>query len=299
MAVSAPWEAERVVDAGLARALVTERFFAPRQVEPFGEGWDNTVFLADGWVFRFPRRQIAVPLLKNEARLLPALAPRLPLPVPVPRLFPATPGPGAERFPWPFAGHLLLPGHTTDAATPTDDERARAAPILGAFLRTLHAQPDEAPPDQLARTDADKLRRLLRERLPQLGLTPPAWIDRPLRPPPLTTLVHGDLHARQILFDAPASSPRGVCGVIDWGDAHRGHPAVDLSIAWSFLPPPSRGAFREAYGPIDEETWLLARLRAVHLCAALGLYAKATFDSALHREALAGIDRASTQETSA
>jgi hypothetical protein len=40
-------------------------------------------------------------------------------------------------------------------------------------------------------------------------------------------------------------------------------------------------------------TWLLARLRAVHLCAALGLYAKATSDSALQSEALAGIDRAS------
>jgi aminoglycoside phosphotransferase (APT) family kinase protein len=282
--VNAPWEAERIVDAGLARALVTERFFAPRHVEPFGEGWDNTVFLADGWVFRFPRRQVAVPLLENEARLLPALAPRLPLPVPVPRLFPGS----GERFPWPFTGHPLLPGLTADAAAPGDDERARAAPVLGAFLRALHAQPDEAPPDQLARSDADKLRRLLRERLPLLGFALPAWIDRPLRPPPLTTLVHGDLHARQILLEHGQ-----VRGVIDWGDAHRGHPAVDLSIAWSFLPPPSRAAFREAYGPIDEETWLLARLRAVHLCAALGLYAKATSDSALQSEALAGIHRAS------
>jgi aminoglycoside phosphotransferase (APT) family kinase protein len=160
---------------------------------------------------------------------------------------------------------------------------------LGAFLRTLHAQPDEAPPDLIGRTDVKKMRRLLRERLPRLGHDPPDWIDRTLQPPAAIALVHGDLHARQILLRSGT-----VCGVIDWGDAHRGHPAVDLSIAWSFLPPAARAAFRTAYGPIDEETWLLARLRALHLCAALGVYAGATRDSGLHREALAGIERASS-----
>lgn len=79
-----PWSPERVVDAELARELIESRFprLAPARVEPLGEGWDNSVFAVNGaWVFRFPRRQLAVPLIEAELRLLPSLPP---LPVPVP-----------------------------------------------------------------------------------------------------------------------------------------------------------------------------------------------------------------------
>jgi aminoglycoside phosphotransferase (APT) family kinase protein len=284
-----PWSPERIVDARLARELVGERFFTPRSVEPIGEGWDNTVFLVDGeWVFRFPRREIAVPLLENEARLLPKLAPRLPLPIPKIELFAES---GGERFPWPFAGHRLIEGRTTDDAEPGDDARRAAAPLLGNFLRVLHAQPDHAPNDTLGRTDVVKLRRLLRERLPRVGVEPPAWIDEPIDLRDATCLLHGDLHPGQVLFQEGR-----LCGVIDWGDAHRGHPAVDLAIGWSLLPPGARPAFRAAYGPIDDATWRFARLRALHLCAALAVYAQDLGDIGLQRKASGGIERASTTE---
>ena len=52
-----------------------------------GAGWDNTAYLVNGeWVFRFPRRTIAVPLLEAEGRVLPKLAPRLPLSDSAPRM---------------------------------------------------------------------------------------------------------------------------------------------------------------------------------------------------------------------
>jgi len=284
-----PWTPERVVDASLARNLVGERFFTPRSVEPFGEGWDNTAFLFDrAWVFRFPRRESAVALLNNEARLLPSLAARLPLPVPDLELFAES---GGERFPWPFAGYRLIEGQTTDDVEPGDAARTAAAPVLGNFLRALHEQPDEAPKDSLGRTDVVKLQRLLRERLPLVGIEPPAWVDEPIDAPDLTRLVHGDLHPGQVLFHDGR-----VSGVIDWGDAHRGHPGVDLSIAWSLLPASARPAFRAAYGPIDAGTWRLARLRALHLCAALAVYAKDRGDIVLQQKALGGIQRASTTE---
>lgn len=287
-----PWAPERIVDARLARELVGERFFTPRSVEPMGEGWDNTVFLVDSeWVFRFPRRELAVALLTNEARLLPSLAPRLPLPVPRLEFFAEG---GGEPFPWPFAGYRLIEGQTTDDADPGDDARRSAAPILGNFLRILHAQSDEAPPDALGRTDAVKLRRLLRERLPLVGVDPPAWIDEPIDAPASATLVHGDLHPGQVLFHQGRMS-----GIIDWGDAHRGHPGVDLAIGWSLLPPLARPAFRAAYGPIDEGTWKLARLRALHLSTALAAYAQDKGDIGLQRKALGGIQRASTTEEAA
>lgn len=70
---------------------------------------------------------------------------------------------------------------------------------------------------------------------------------------------HGDFYARHLLYH------RGhLAGVIDWGDVHLGDPAVDLSIAFSFLPPEAREDFKHAYGEIGEATWQ----RAIS-CAAL------------------------------
>jgi aminoglycoside phosphotransferase (APT) family kinase protein len=277
-----PWKPERDVDAALARELIAERFFAPSSVVLLGEGWDNAVFLAQpgDWVFRFPRRKIAVPLLQTEIEVLPQIAKRLPLPVPVPELI-------ANDGEWPFAGYRLLKGRTADAAAPTEEERERAAPLLGVFLRMLHRLQTHAPPDLFRRADPARIRGQLRERMPRLGLAMPAFVEEPIDAPPLTTLVHGDLHARQLLFDEGALS-----GVIDWGDAHRGHPALDLSIAFSFLSGSARAAFFEAYGAVDRETAKLARLRGLHLCVALAVYARDTGDQALQREAQQGIERA-------
>lgn len=284
-----PWTAERAVSAELARALIAEQFpqLAPERVEPLGEGWDNTVFAVDGKrVFRFPRRQIAVPLLETELRILPSL-PRLPLPVPVPEFR----GAPTDRFPWPFAGYRLLPGRTADQAALSLAQREAAAEPLGRFLRALHAvPPSNAGPDPLRRLDAQRMRTLTAPRLQQLGIAPPDFFDADVRAPRETTLVHGDLHARQILVDGEGA----LCGVIDWGDAHRGDPACDVSIAHTLLPPQARPAFRAAYGELDDDTWALARLRGLHLAAALAVYAKDRGDERLLGEALLAIGFSST-----
>ena len=54
-------------------------------------------------------------------------------------------------------------------------------------------------------------------------------------------------------------------GIIDWGDVNIGHPACDLSIAYSYLPPASRADFYDIYGEVDEETKILARMIAVYI----------------------------------
>src|SRR5581483_10291103 len=82
-----PWMAEQVVSLELARALVERQFpqLKPAVVEPLGIGWDNTAYRIKGdYVFRFPRRQIAVDLIVAESRLLPWVAPQLPVSIPVP-----------------------------------------------------------------------------------------------------------------------------------------------------------------------------------------------------------------------
>jgi aminoglycoside phosphotransferase (APT) family kinase protein len=291
-----PWSAEVQVSGELARSLIEAQFpwLAPARVEPFGAGWDNTAFLVnEALVFRFPRRQAAVPLLEAEARLLPALAPRLPLAVPVP-VFAGTP---SEAYPWPFAGYSFLPGRTACTADLTEDQRRAAAEPLARFLATLHAIPAEqavalgAGPDPIARLDIvsrlPRARELL-DRLTGLGLVADprpfaAILDSApaAAPPRADTLVHGDLYAAQLLVDGD----NRLTGVIDWGDIHLGDPAADLTIACTFLPPGARPAFERVYGPVPAATWHLARLRAVWHTLNVAAYAHDIGAGDLLREA--------------
>ena len=102
-----------------------------------------------------------------------------------------------------------------------------------------------------------------------------------IQAPVQQALVHGDLYARHLLLDDQAR----LCGVIDWGDIHVGHPAVDLSVVHAFLPPAARLAFLQAYGrPVDPGSWRLARFRALFSALAIVLYGKDTGDGPLEAE---------------
>jgi aminoglycoside phosphotransferase (APT) family kinase protein len=101
----------------------------------------------------------------------------------------------------------------------------------------------------------------------------PAWDRDPV-------WVHGDLYSRHLIVD----SANLVCGVIDWGDAHVGDPALDLAIAWMFLPPTAWPEFIAAYGGIDSATWRRARFRAITHWVYLREYAESREDANLLRE---------------
>jgi aminoglycoside phosphotransferase (APT) family kinase protein len=293
-----PWSAERVVDDAMARALVESQFpdLAPARVEPFGVGWDNTAYLVGGeWVFRFPRRPIAVALIEREAKLLPALASAVPLPMPVPKYV----GAPSISYPWPFVGYRRLAGRTACSAHLSDGQRAALAEPLARFLRALHAFPVReaselgAPGDELGRTDLEtripKARACLVE-LEGLGLLD-RFAARDLEEVlergerivvgSDVALVHGDLYSRHVLVDAEGRA----AGIIDWGDVHLGHRAVDLGVAHIFLPPAAREPFRRAYGSVDEASWALARLRALYHSANVARYAHRIEDVDLLREA--------------
>jgi aminoglycoside phosphotransferase (APT) family kinase protein len=290
-----PWEPERSVDEALARRLIARQFpeLAALSVEPYGVGWDNTAFVVGRrWVFRFPRRTIAVALVETECAILPALAPRLPLPLPVP-VYLGRPG---QDYPWPFAGYRELAGTTADRASPDAAARIAAAPTIAGFLAALHRVPAEearalgAGSDAIGRLDLGKRVAGVEERLVRLaGLgvlddpgrwqrivddLPAGWV------PGDGTLCHGDLYARHLLVD-DLGAP---CGVIDWGDLHVGDPAVDLAIAHVYLPPAAHDEFRRAYGPIDEAAWRVARFRALFSAVAIVLYGHDVGDQALVRE---------------
>lgn len=300
-----PWTAERDVSAEEARALIEEQFpeLRPARIELLGVGWDNTAYRVDGTlVFRFPRREIAVEPIRTESRVLRVIAELLPLPIPVPEFL----GEPSEDYPWPFAGYRWIAGETACRARPDGAQRAHAARPLAEFLRALHAVPLDtaaragAGADTLGRLELAKRCGQIEERLGEavrLGLIarPRRW-RRVLEDLPTgwsaraCALVHGDLYARHVLVDAE----RRPCGVIDWGDVHLGDPAVDLSIAHGFLPPPARAAFRDAYGPIDPDGWRVARMKALHAALTVLVYAHDARDRALADEAARALEHLAT-----
>jgi aminoglycoside phosphotransferase (APT) family kinase protein len=270
------WAADIDVDAALATKLITAQFpaLAPARVRPFGNGWDNTAYLVgERYVFRFPRRHVAVKLIERERAVLPAIAPLLPLPISAP-CFVGAPTPD---YPSTFLGHELIAGATACSVRLSDTARLQMASPLAGFLRALHTiEPAPLvarglPPDELGRLDHEKRLAVTRERWEAVaahgvGHTWGAsirWLEE--HPPvPLAadarTIVHGDLYARHVVVDAGGR----VAGVIDWGDVHLGDPALDIAIAHLFLPPAAHAAFRDAYGAIDERTWSVARYRAIY-----------------------------------
>jgi aminoglycoside phosphotransferase (APT) family kinase protein len=104
--------------------------------------------------------------------------------------------------------------------------------------------------------------------------------------------LHGDLHFKNMLVDEQGK----VSGIIDWGDMNVGHPACDLSVAYSFLPPQARPQFFEAYGEVDEETKRLARMIAIYIPMLIWMQAITDQDEKVAEEARTTIRRALADE---
>jgi aminoglycoside phosphotransferase (APT) family kinase protein len=72
-----------------------------------------------------------------------------------------------------------------------------------------------------------------------------------------------------------------LCGVLDWGDLHYGHAAVDLMAIHQLIPSHHHDAFFATYGSVDERTWRFARFRAIHHTRMVAEYCRAIDDPAL------------------
>ena len=294
--VDKPWLAEVEVTHERAAALIESQCpaLAPVTLSLMGAGWDNTAYLVNGeWVFRFPRRTIAVPLLEAEGRVLPNLAPRVPFPIPRPEWF----GRPADGYPWPFLGYRRLAGRVASDVGLDEPARAALARPLARFLRALHDVPRAdadawgAPPDAFGRLDGDRLERMVRPALAELVARSTIddaapWLDiveaglaaLPLDGP--LALVHGDFYSRHVLVDEAGA----MAGVIDFGDLHVGHPAVDLSVVWTLLPARARHEFFEIYGAVSARAAAAARLRGITSAIAQEAYGRDVGDTEIQRE---------------
>jgi aminoglycoside phosphotransferase (APT) family kinase protein len=188
----------------------------PTTIVEIDVGYDFEVAIVDDdWVFRFPRRAGVEEALEVEVVLLPALAPALPVAVPAFEHI--------SRDPF-FVGYRLIRGE------PLVDEDAAG---VRAFLEALHAfDPAGLPvehPDwvQAYRNQCAEFERLVfplfdKDRHAEAkGLFAETETLEDFKP----VLLHADLGPEHLLV-----RDSRLVGVIDWGDARVGDPALDY--AW-------------------------------------------------------------------
>ncbi|MGW7330369.1 aminoglycoside phosphotransferase family protein, partial [Streptomyces sp. NPDC054840] len=263
------------VTADLVRDLLRDQHpdLADRPVRFGARGWDNQLWrLGEDLAVRLPwATPTADALLRKEHAWLPALAPGLPLPVPVPQRI----GEPSERFPRPWIVTTWVPGEPADRAPATD--ATDAADALAAFLTALHRPaPEGAPVGNYGRGGpladqadgfADGLTSATEQGLiPDPDTVRAVWEDAAAAPAwegPAMWL-HGDLHPANVL-----TAGGTFCGVIDFGDLCVGDPACDLAAPWVLLPDGACDRFHAAYLPGPDDA-TLRRARGWAVLRALG-----------------------------
>lgn len=295
------WDAEWEVSEEQARMLIGRQFpqLSSKKVKRLGWGWDNTVFLiGDEYVFRFPRRTIAIGSIRIEGKLLPKLEISMTIPYPKPLFY----GEASDEYPAPFLGYTYVQGNFPIGLT--EERRALSAETLAKFLRKLHEFPVQTALNCGVQQDHRNLTDIASRKVKLEGflskvvehLSPEelsvieAYISRLQkgRVETMNSLLHGDLHFKNMLVNENGI----ISGIIDWGDLNVGHPACDLSVAYSFLPPHARGVFFETYGGANEETKLLARLIAVYIPMLILMQAVDEGNEVIAAEAKSNIMRA-------
>lgn len=301
MGSSNQWDAEWEVSEEMAHKLISSQFpqLASKRVQKLGHGWDNTVFLVGAeYVFRFPRREVAINSLRMEGKILPKLKDYFSIAYSLPLFF----GEGDYDYPAPFLGYPYLSGEFPIGLT--DKQRALSATTLAQFLKSLHAFPVQIAQengvqhDHRNLTDISMRKEKMHKFISDLALhfseeeyrAISNYLEQ-LRTEKVKqkyVFLHGDLHFKNMLVDENGR----VSGIIDWGDINIGHPACDLNVVYSFLPPDARSDFFKAYGDVDEETKILARLIAIYIPILIMMQAIDDKDERLVDEAKANIKRA-------
>jgi aminoglycoside phosphotransferase (APT) family kinase protein len=219
-------------------------------------GWDYVVFEVNGeWIVRIPRRPEVEGWLRKEIRLLPAISPLLPLPVP--RFEVVADGDGEQ----PFVAYRKLEGRSLDTLLRGRVYAGSLGTALGSFLAALHAFP---MPRAMSLTRIDPESRGWLEQLEELREDSERMVYPLLEPDERTradrvfeeyfaavdnvspALVHGDLGPDHILC-----STGGVTGVIDWSDATVGDPAIDFGWLLHSTPATFTDALVSTYGSGD------------------------------------------------
>jgi aminoglycoside phosphotransferase (APT) family kinase protein len=234
-------------------------------------GWDCRAWLVEGtWLDREPRRAAVADRLRTETRLMPWLAAKLSVELPVPRVIRDEPVLVRHRY---VAGEAFQPADS------------HVAVGLATALRILHALPGaeavaRGVPDAASSRAAfsAELVRFQHQVLPLLDADhrePGLGLLEQMAEVPFDTLVHGDLGPEHILVHDGSR-----VGIIDWTDAHIGDAALDLAWLLHGTEPGLAGAIKQAYAPSPD---ILRRSLAWHR---LGPWHEVVYGLDEHRPAL-------------
>ncbi len=251
------------VPAELVSRLVATQFpqWAGLPVTPVANGgWDNWTFhLGSKMSVRMPSAAEYALAVEKEQRWLPALAPRLPLPVSTP----VAKGEPGEGYPFPWSIYSWLDGE--QARADRIAEPVRFAVDLAEFLSALRrVDPTDGPRPgthnwyrgATLRTYAGVVREALTELAGHVDvdLVTEIWRDALDAPWDGTEMwFHGDVAQGNLLL-----ADGQLAAVIDFGTCGVGDPACDLAIAWTLLAVEGRHAFRETLA-VDEAAWSRGR----------------------------------------
>lgn len=238
-------------------------------VEPWGT--DNAIYrLGDDLVVRLPRIGGAERQVELEATWLPRLAPVLPVAVPEPV---AVGAPG-EGYPYRWAVHRWIPG--VPASLDAIGDPIAFATDLAEVVRALRRVPPAGAPPARNRArplrDYDAATRRAIAAAAHLiddDAALAVW-ERALAAPPHDgppVWVHADLEGNCLVRHG------GLGGLVDWGSACAGDPAVDVQVVWSPLFTPDSGRRFLDLLDVDDATLERSRGAAIHqACAALPYY---------------------------
>ena len=274
------------ITAELVRDLLRDQHpdLADQPIRLAARGWDNQLWrLGDDLAVRLPwATRTADALLRKEHAWLPALAPHLPLPVPVPQRL----GEPSNRFPRPWIVTTWVPGEPADRVPAR--RAAEAASTLAAFLTALHRPAPTGAPAGRDRggplaDHADGFTSGLaavteRGLLPDPDAVRAVWEDAAAAPdwegPALW--LHGDLHPANVL-----TADGTICGVVDFGDLCAGDPACDLAAPWMLLPDGGVELFYDSYQPRPDAAtlrrargWAVLRALACILIGDAGVHGR-------------------------
>ncbi len=264
--------AEVRVDLPLVRRLLTDQHpdLAELPLQVAANGWDNMMVRAGAdLVVRLPRRAVAADLVAHEQLVLPRVAHRLPVPVPVP----LRAGRPTDYYPWSWTVAPWLPGAAAAEQEPA--QRDAWAAQLADFFVALHRPADpDAPANPVRGVPLAERAEVMRTRLrtgtfagaAELLALFEQVVAAPAHPGPRLWL-HGDPHPLNLI----AAGDR-LTGVIDFGDTTAGDPATDLATAWLTFTATGRAEFIARYTAATgahAATWERARAWAINYAAVL------------------------------